>query len=311
MKRLLVGLLGSLTAAALCLPPAALAEPEAQRLAGTTHFTGTRSGSAVVRLHRPVEISSFPFNNKLAKIRSTGRVAGLVLKQDVPKNGVEVLAISLALCPKLPCKEKRLDVTQVWDPAERGFPKKVTLPAGNYLVYLIAEDKTEIELRLPGLRGQATASLSSSKAVDIVEPQATFDPLPQHNVYSAEAKQKLEGIGWAMLAVEIEADSEVFSEIDTCLQKRQRRPVIDDVSVPFLFETCDGSGSSTTYIAGRPDSRRQVILNLDTVGKGKYFHGLSYKTVSDLKEANALAVDISLPRGKRTSGFGSATWWDE
>ena len=312
MKRIVLGLLCSLLGTALCFPPSALAGQETvDDLAGTTHFKGSRSASAVMRLPRPVEISSFPFRNKLTTIRSTGRVAGLVLKQDVPKGGVEVLALSLALCPRLPCEEERLNVTHVWDPDTRGFPKKTTLPAGDYFIYLIAETETEVELTLPGVEGELEASLSATDAVDVVEPSTSFDPLPQHNLYSAEAKQTLDGIGWAMMAIEMETESELFGDIETCLQDSERTPVIDDVSVPFLMSSCRGSGSGTTFVASEPGAHRHVILSLATIDKGKYFHSLSYKMVSDVKAMNALAIDLSLPRGKRSGGWASGTWWDE
>jgi len=264
-----------------------------------------------MRLPRPVEVSTLPFRNKLTTIRSTVPVAGLVLKQDVPKDGVEVLALSLAMCRRPPCHEKRLAVTHISNPTTHGFPKKTTLPTGDYLVYLIADGPTEVDLHLPGLEGAVDASMSPSDAVDMVKPRTSFDPLPQHTVYSAEAKQELDGSGWAMMAVEMETDSEVFGDIETCLQDTPRRPGVDDVSVPLLFDSCGGSGTGTTFVSREPGSHRHVILSLAAIGKGTYFHSLSYKMVSDVKSMTALAIDVSLPRGTRSGGFSSGTWWDD
>jgi hypothetical protein len=311
MKRLVAVLAGSLMAAALWFPPSASGGPGRRDLARLSVFEGNRSASTVMRLPRPVEVSTAPFRNELTSFRSTGRVAGLVLKQDVPKDGVEVLALSLAMCDRPPCDEKRLSVTHVWKPAARGFPKKTTLPAGDYFVYLIADGPTEADLHLPGLEGEVHASLSPADDVDIVEPDTSFDPLPQHTVYSAEAEQELDGTGWAMMAIDMETDSEVFGDVQTCLQDTPRRPGVDDVSVPLLLESCDGSGSGTTFVSKVPGSHRHVILSLATIGKGTYFHSLSYKMVSDVKSMSALAVDLSVPRGKRSGGFSSGTWWDD
>jgi len=280
-----------------------------RELAGTTVLAGSTSGMSRVHLSQPVEISSFPFRNDFDKISSQGRIAGFVLKQDLAKGGVEVLGLSLALCDKPPCKERRLSFTQVWDPSERGFPEKVTLPAGDYFLYLIADGPTHVELSFPGLSGRGAMEPESAGDVDITTPETTFEPVSGRNIYAAEAKQILDGIGWAVLAYEVVTEAAIYSETETCLQSKKRDGLSSIVTVPLLLSSCRGSGSGSYYFDPGGVGGRQVVVSLSTVDEGRYFHSIASKTVGEVKELHALALDISVPRGKRTGGYSAGVFY--
>ncbi|HWL64605.1 MAG TPA: hypothetical protein VNP73_01410 [Actinomycetota bacterium] len=303
MKRSFVVVGQLLVLLVVVLPTSNASAPPIAAFAGTNHFSSTRSGEAVLHLTESVKVSTDPFGNKLARIRSTGQVAGLMLKQDVPKNGVEIIALSVALCAKPPCKERRLNYTQVWDPSNHGFPRNVTLPSGDYFVRLITDGyPTDVDLTFSGLSGETTQDLSATQDVDVAAPKTTFDPLPEHNVYSAEAKQTLGGMGWAILAVEVEAEGRLYGEIETCLQEKRSDPVRAHLSVGFFFTSCDGSGAGSTAFGLPTGPNREVVVELTSLDAGTYFHSLAYKTVAEVQAVNSIAVNVEFPRGERSGG---------
>jgi hypothetical protein len=300
--RRITGLALTIALLGLCLPATAGA-PE---VAGLNHLSAVRNSAMTLTLPEKVVIDGDPFHNKLAQIRSTGRIAGLVFKQDVPKDGIEILALSFALCDKTPCKEKRLSFTQVWNPGAEAFPRKVALPAGRYLAYVITDGQpTEVDLRFPQLAGEKDIAIPSTDAVDISVPKPTLDQIPAGNVYSAEAKQSLDAIGWSLIALELKADNAIYGDIETCLQKRRSDPVLSHASVPFVFSMCNGSGAGSSWFGLPTGPNREVIVGLASVNKGRYFNGLAYRTVAQIQEVNTLSMDLSYPGGRRTGGISA------
>jgi hypothetical protein len=307
MKKILA-LVGLLIAAQL---PAAAAEqgPAVPQLAGTTTVVGTEVAAQVVELPQAVEVSGATFRNPLFDIDSEGRFAGVILRQRVHEDPVEVMGFRAALCDEPPCKEKPIAWADVYNPKAKFRPKRVTLPSGTYDLYVIAGDgqETRVRIDLPGLDGSTVVRPTG-------QADSTFGPMKEEVaesttkvVYRGSAPQKIEGIGIAMAGIELETEALLYEDIETCLVEEDQAG--DDAVSGSI--ACNGGGSGS-FTVGRASPTRTVVISYSLAGEGSYTNSVSYRSLAQVKGFSTLDFSLSYGAGNRTVGRSTGIFhWDD
>ncbi len=260
-------------------------------LAGTTKISGSSTALAHVVIPQPVTISTKPFDNPVATISSTGQLAGVVLKQEVARRAVEVMAFSVDPCDGKKCDQRRLEFVLL-HPLGRG--NRMTLPAGRYLLYLVSDGApTDVTLTLPGLDGETSLRPAATA-------RSTFSPLTPWAVgdsakvaYSASTTHAIKRMGLTLVALEVEADAHIAGDYTSCL-----RPVPDNVP-PTAFElSCSGAvgGWILTHPSGDPG--RVMLVGLALEGEGRFVHGVSYETAAAVTAVRSFGFALSYESGK-------------
>ena len=299
-RRTLVALIALLTA--LPIAPSPAPGETVARLTGRTVISGSETRMTKVRLPRSVEVSSFPFRNETVDLDVSGRIGGIVLKQDVPKGGVELMALSVSGCNG--CKG-RADLFEAYDPSARGFPKKVTLPADDYWLYVVADSSpVTATLHLPGLGGRSTLRPSGAAEYSLGKAKDIFDS-PTTNLKAADARQNVGRSGIALLAIDVKVGRDAVHEIQQCLSRRRMQG-------PDAFrmdDTCDGSGGSTTSIGSLEERNRTVFVSIDQSGRGRFYNTMSWKISGDIEEADVFGFSLAYPNSTRIGGRSSGYFY--
>jgi hypothetical protein len=298
-RKLLVALL----AAAAVLPVASPSAPAGSipQLAGTTVVSGTHTGVMKVRLPRPVEVSTFAFDNKAVDLDVSGSLGGLVLKQDVPKNGLELMAFSFSACKSCTGRAEFFDV---FAPARRSFPKKETLPAGDYWLYVVADSApTTVTLNLDGLGG-TTELRPRGEATSRIGPADDIFVSPSSNIKAADHRQYVGRAGINLLAVDTKSGRSLLTDINQCLSRRKMSP-----AEALLGNACEGSGGSMTTYGTIDEKNRSVYISVDQSGSGRFWNTMSWRSAGDLREGGVIGFSLAYPDSTRTGGKGSGYFY--
>lgn len=131
--------------------PSTAAAPAVPTLGATNEITGTAMGSKVVRLARTTTFRGEDF--KSIKIKGAGRAVGMsLIQQGAPAGqGVSLTGLLMTFCGKPGCTGDR---TTAFGSQRTAGDGTLTLPAGLYRLYLIADGKpTRVTFTMPGQTG--------------------------------------------------------------------------------------------------------------------------------------------------------------
>lgn len=259
-----------------------------------------------VYLPRDVRVSTAPFENSFMKISSEGRLAGAVLKQDVPKKAIEAMSIQTSVCEEPPCDEDPLTATHVYAPGHFG-DRKVKLPAGYYYLYLIADGPTEVELHLGDLGGKTTLRPSAPARATLGALQPTIEETNTKIAYQAKAEHGIGHSGISLVALELEHEQALASHITACLNH------VDDEGVtPPPPGTCNEGGFGLWFTDRALDSDRAMIVAMGLVGPGHYWHEINYQTLGVVTEAEAMEFSLDYGmHGRDANNIYSVTFsWE-
>ena len=251
-----------------------------------------------VRLPAPVEVSSSPFRNRTVDLDVTGRIGGVVMKQNVPKGGVELMALSVSGCDGC---NGRAELFDVYDPAARGFPKKVTLPADDYWLYVVADSApVTATLRLPGLGGQSSLQPGGDADYTLERAKDIFDS-PVGHLKAADTRQDVGGSGLALLAIDLKVRRDQVHEIQQCLSRRR----MEGPEAFLMDDTCDGSGGSTSSVGSLDEKNRSVFISIDQSGRGRFYNTMSWKVSGEIEDADVFGFSLAYPNSRRIGGRSS------
>jgi hypothetical protein len=281
--------------------PARGSKPQA--LAGTTTISSSTTTVAHVLLPRPVKVSTSPFKNDLFEIKSRGRLAGAVLKQDVVRGGAEAMSLQFSLCAKAPCDRRPLGFTQVYE-THHSFSRKTTLPAGPYLLYVVADGvPTTVDVHLPGLAGKSKVrpDAAADYSLDRLSPEVPVAGTTP--TYRGFADASIPHMGMTVAALEVRSDKNLADKFDVCVEELNRQlPVSPD----YCLASAGGSVIMTSR--GRDDHRALVVSSV-LAGAGDYRHRLSLETASLVEDVNTIAFSLDYGSGRRVGGSSSLTWF--
>jgi len=268
--------------------------------AGITQLHGDATSWMRVRLPQPVTVSTKPFDNPLVTVLDGGDIAGVVLKQDVPFGGIEVVGMRADLCPQPRCAGEALATTHVVDPAAERHRRRVTLPAGKYLLYLITNGApTQVRLKLPGLPGQASFAPTVPARVAFGEPETTSPAPAGPYVYSAEATHNIDGAGISFLALEFDTERFAGASLSSCIEPDQEE--LD----PSDAVACEGGRTAGTGVFTRNDLEggRKIVMSMGLLGSDSWSHRINYRSAALVDGFEARGFSLSYDTGRRGG------WW--
>ena len=162
-------------------------------MGATNLIAGTHSASIWVRIPRRVQVPAVGLSNPSVTYSGEGRFFGFVLAsaQDAGNAGSAgpygMEGGSLGGCDSYGCTQR--DPATYVQPLGASFPNGAnawTLPSGLYKLFLIADGRSQITVRLPGLTGLAAISPHTPIAVAVSAPSPTLQvPLPGPPIYGA------------------------------------------------------------------------------------------------------------------------------
>ena len=288
--------------------PQAVAQSARTELAGETVVVGSRTAMEVVNVDRPATFRTTLSRNPSLEIESDGMFAGLVLKEATRKDGIEIIALRIPMCTRRVCREHAITTVYAFDPATgRVFPKDLTLPRGEYYLYLVSDGSPmTARLHLGGLDGKTIVHPDGKAAASYGALEPTVSTGDNGHVFSAGVGHDLGAQGISLVGVRMALDQHKITDVDTCLS--ERRPV--DVPLKAGSLCLDGSGWAVTIESEELDRMRAMVVNYEMAPGADYYHALGFRTVSMPQQTDAFHFRLAYPAGTRSyhmSGL-SMTW---
>jgi hypothetical protein len=210
-----------------------------------------------VRISSPVTVNLGSGPGAIT-VRGGGRLAGIVLSRadlDNPGRPV-VVVLRYSICKSRGCNglSRALFVGD-----DVVTPEKVRLPAGDYVVYLVADGRrATVTLPLQGIRGNASIMPDRAAHSAIETPPVTLGGQDGSPVYSSGQTVEFGGESslWATI-LHMEGDAWVAGKFGHCIYRGQAPPppagfapncpggsdaaVVDAVAQPFAYEKAGGA----------------------------------------------------------------------
>jgi hypothetical protein len=303
--RLRGSLIVVLSLVATAFPAQATPVDRVPELMGQTTVRADGSASAVVSLGRDVEISTRPFRNRTIEIDTKASFAAVVLRQ-IARKPIEVMAFFTNACPQQACG--RLNFSIVNDPSKHGFPKKITLPAGRYVLDVVSDGApVSAILSLPQLGGHSSVTATGASHGTAGALPATVEDTVARTFYSASTHPQLKGIGLSMVGVWLRADQHVITNIDDCVGED---PVPGYATPSWM--TCNGAGGTTIFRTDDLGGGYQFLLGYALLDEGSYVHSLTYESLATIEVMEAMQFSIDYGSGIRKSFRSGAVfgWGD-
>lgn len=228
LSRVIVALLatGALSVSAAASPPSEIAV-----LDRVTTFSTNRSGVALVELEQPITLQLAGNGNGIPGFEAEGEsdVAGLLIRSAdaAAGQGPEYLLM------RTPTNFEANDEITIGSVPDVGICSACPMPAGRYLIYVLATGSLDITLRIPDLppsedEEQEPIPLSPVDA-DIKTPTATDVRLPGSTarVWSAGSTGQLTGAGAHILLTTLEGPTNTHSSVafGTCSYDAEGPPL--------------------------------------------------------------------------------------
>lgn len=169
---------------ACLVPGASRAATTIPTLAGVNEISASRASRLVVNVPRAARWECEPL-----QIKSSSRIAGLVLVRDTPDRLHQ---------PLVAIRWPRDTIDNVDMSA---CPDGVTVPAGRYLLYVLADAPAKVVLRLKGLTGSRSLTAIKAARYQPAFPPPTLSGTPGNGVYSAGSEGTLRSNGFLYSAV--------------------------------------------------------------------------------------------------------------
>jgi hypothetical protein len=272
---------------------AARTEASAHRLRGVTTFRGSRPGSALVHLPKPVDITSddeadddLPYD-----FRGNGRVIALLMTQYDDEtalgDGASLLAWSYGRCLKKGCKARGFLLNNVvaFGPLEEKNGENY-LPEGDYRAFYVADGaRTRFRMELTGLRGKTTIRPRGeiTSALKTLRPKS--ESAADSHTYWGGRSTDLTGRGLSLLGFWMVGEEDAArAEAGFCVYNE--RPE-NQLSYMPPCPLADDSGASPTAAESIEFSRYNGESLMIEQGLGAH-----YTTPSELEKAGGLALWI-------------------
>ncbi len=229
-------------------------------------------------------------------ISGGGRFAGVLLTkanvEDVSRSSV--LAGRVGFCERRGCEPgggESLMFTRASGPGDAG---ERILDAGDYLLYLIADDTAvEVVLRLDGLRGRQTLRPSGAASYGLGAPPVKMSGEPARATYWDGQSVDFSGraaIVVSMLSVEV--DHWVGGKLGSCIYRGE--PVAPD---PIAYgPRCPGGGNDVgvTYVSPGAMTRAVMVTPWMVSTGGTWSYGSYYWGAATVKDVDGLHLHIDL-----------------
>lgn len=262
-------------------------------LGASNVIRGSSTRAMPVRLDQDAAISlKFLNGNPDIQVRGSGRLTGFVLtRADIGNPERPTLAaIRTSLCTKRKC-ESAFNVT-LYEGGGIAQTDKGSLPAGDYLLYLIADGKpVRVELKLPGLEGSTHLGPSQDVASEIYEPDPSLSVEQAKNVYSDGRIIEAEGGSmWAFGAYRIRGNAFMGGKFSICVYRGDPPPS------PVGFAPGCPGGFEVSAVVTRlvPSGPYDVIHHGGAFMSdgGTWGYGRNYVTSGVVENLDAVAIYI-------------------
>lgn len=276
-----------MVAGALLPPGGAVGSPvQYPELAGMTQVVGRATASTMITLPRPVVVKANALDETIVRVSATGPIAGLVLRQD-SRRPAQLTALSIDPCSSPPCTQPRAAWSNVSVPGSHGR-KAMTLPAGRYFLYFIAEGgPAEVTLRLEGLGGESTVRPLGKTRAEFGELDAGVAGGPVGPVYRAATTFELPRFGLRLAAVELDTAPHLIGRYSSCL--REAVAPVPDATRAF---TCPGI-SGWLIVTPQARDARVRFATLSTLGGGSYEQTMAVETAAVPEEVSSFGFSLS------------------
>lgn len=284
-----IAIAAAMTAAATLAPRADAAPPS---LAGRTVLTGSSTAGIRVHLPRPVSVS---LTTSIARVTGDGRAVGFALVPAARLADPRRLVyghVRFGFCNVAGCRaaETSGGVFAFNAPEDTD---RVTLPRGDYQLYLVADGRpVTVELTLPGLTGRTTIRPNVRNRFGPHTPTARV-PGGSRNVSGAGDFYDFRGFGGiSVQAVGLATGPWVAGNVGDCVY--EGRPPVAQVA---FFPRCpEGSGSQVVdgVVSPLAIHRQYYFAPIMLLRAGTLGHGAWYAAVGVVSDAAVPSFQLEL-----------------
>jgi hypothetical protein len=254
--------------------------------------TGSSSGTALVTVPRDATFDGKTGDNPYFRFTGGGRFAGVLLASagsDLIRDGVLLFVGRYGFCGTPGCTPK--EMTQVLTLS--GTDGEAVLPAGNYRLYLVAEDAASVHMKLDGLSGKTTIVPDGRIDAKVSEPESAISA-PRNVAYSSGQAYDFKGAyGFTFKVLSIAGEAWAAGRYGSCIY-RGNPPLPRQLA--YNAPGCPGGLSLAQVDASARVSDFRIDHYATTVyDPGEWTVSSFYEAGGLIEGANALDVAVDLP----------------
>ena len=263
-------------------------------LKGQNVISGNRTKLMQVVLPADVDMPTRRLG-RTVDIAGAGRAAGFALIARRPVDGVRHLysVVRAGFCGVEACAPGATERASFlfFDGDERTDDATIELPAGDYLLYVIADGApVTVTLRLPGLTGQARMRPATVADFEVTEPTVSAHETHSSTVYSNGDSFDMSGPeSFSFNALRIQAAAWGGGQIGHCIYDEDPPPA------PAAFAPGCPAGTNvpvTDAVAAPVPSVRIYATGVARYDPGVLGHGSWYASAAAVEEADAVGFNL-------------------
>ncbi len=264
---------------------------EAPALGATNLIHGSSVKSMLVRLPTAASVR-LRFGSGGLELEGSGKVTGIVLSRIDVDNFERPILVFLrtSLCGEKGCDPIE-DATYLTGGDFSG-KEKVRLPAGTYILYLVADGKPVMAtLHLSGVSGRAVLKPSENVQAGITKPPVNLQDSTGNTFYSSGQVVDFDGASalWST-ALRMHGDAWVAGKYGHCVYRGDPPPS----PVGFSPNCPGGSDTSIVDAIVRPIPYETVAGGMTVASEaGRWGFGDYYESVAVAREPSAVAFYLS------------------